>query len=282
MTKAKAREIAAALAAAVGEKDEDTDDGTLTIETITGTLRQVAPGLYQKVFDAEHSERNKRAEKEQQKLQADLDAAKKELDTLKGDGKGSEGGTQTDDQKAARIRELEGQVTRLTAEKTELEGKHKTALAEAKRDVTLESLRALLVGREGDRLEPEYADVLLGTKNLRDRVRVNDDLTVEVLTASGVPYAPGEGKSGLDMLAGDVVEGAKKDKPRLVISNAESGSGTGGNNGRSTGASGGSKDSSFYDGIRKEVVEREKVQTPTGGSAAQRMGLTVVGASGAA
>jgi hypothetical protein len=272
MTKAQLRELFAKVTGTIGDEDQDTDDGTLTMETVTSTLRQASPTVYQKVFDVGHSERDKRAKKELEKVTGELETAKSELEKARGAG-----ATGTDDEKATRIRELEGQVQKLTAEKGDLEKAHRGALAEAKRDARLEGLRAILVGREGDRLEPEYAEVLLQNKALRDRVRINDDGTVDVLSASGVPYAPGEGQDAMTVLAGELVEQAKKDKPRLVISGAEGGSGTGGNGGRATGTGGATGDAQLYTGIRKEVEERQKQAPPTAGSAAQRMGMVQVG-----
>jgi hypothetical protein len=277
MTKAKLRELLASVAAAVGDRDEDTDEGTLTVETITATARAVAPTVYQRVFDAGHSERDKKAKKELEGVQSKLDEATKELTSLKS-GK-SEG---TEDEKTKRIAELEAKVSALETEKTTLVAAHKKELAESARALRVESLRAKLTGRDGEHLDPDYAEVVLGLEANRNRIRVNDDGSVDVLSPSGVPFAPGEGKDALDMLADEMIATAKTAKPKFVLVRGDEGSGLGGSQGR-TGGSGGKAagDQAFFEGIRKDVQDRQKASEPEGGSAATRMGLRVIGAGGA-
>lgn len=268
MTEQELRDLWAKIAGAVGDKDED---GKFTLATLSKMAKEQAHAVFQHIFNVGHSERHKKATTEEKTLRDQVTALETERDELKvkleDAGKG-----QPDASK--RVTELEGQIRTLQTQHAEKEKEFRQQVAAARVDARLESLKAKLVAAD---MDDAYAEVLTQTAGVRGRLKLNDDGTFDVMQATGgIPFAPADGKDGLDLLATELVETTRSSKPSLIRSNAEAGSGTGSNGGRSSGDTrkGGA---ALYDSIRKGVQEAEKAGAPQGGTAAQRLGIRHVG-----
>ena len=266
MTEQELRELWAKLAGAVGDKDED---GKFTLATVARTMKENAHALFQHVFNVGHSERNKKATNDEKALRDQLTAKEEEATRLQSELETAKAG-QPD--AAKRVTELEGQIRTLQQQHADTPKELPGQVAEAKRTARLETLRGKLAAH----LDPDYAEVLVQKAEVRDRVRLNDDGSFDVLQAvGGIPFAPAEGADPMDLLVGELVETTRRTKPTLVTSGAEAGSGTGSTGGQAAERKGG--DAKFFDGIREKAKEEQKRTTPDGGTGAQRMGLRQVG-----
>lgn len=267
MTEAELRALWGQIAGAVGEKDEE---GKFTLRTLATTMKEGAHALFQHVFNVGHSERNKTAQAAEKELRDSISAKEADIARLTGELDEAKKG-QPD--AARRVTELEGKIKELqTAHASETKAL-KESVSQAKKAAKLESLRAKLAGS----LDADYAEVLTMKPEIAERIRLNEDGTFDVLqSVGGIPFAPAEGKDAMDLLVAEVVERTRKEKPSLVTSNAESGSGTG--TGRAAEGGGKAGDASYYEGLRKTVADKQKPSESDAGSAQQRMGMVRVGA----
>lgn len=265
MTEQEFRDLWAKIAGAIGD-----EEGKFSLAAAARMAKDQAHAVYQQIFNVGHSERNKKATTDEAALREQVTALTTERDALK--VKLDEAGKDQPDA-SKRVTELEGQIRTLQTTHADEVKALKASVGEARVEGRVESLRAKLVAGG---MDADYAEVLTLKPDVRKRIKLNDDGTFEVLQANGgIPFAPADGKDGLDLLSGELIEATRTSKPTLITSGVESGSGQGSNGGRSTDSRG--KGAGFYDGIRKGVADAEKAAAPSGGSAAQRMGIRHVG-----
>ncbi len=138
----------------------------------------------------------------------------------------------------------------------------------ATRDSTLGNIRSKLIAAGVDQ---KYAAVMTQDPELMKRIVVREDGTVSILQkgATAIELVPAANQTALDILHTELFEAAKKDAPQLVKVSADGGAGV------TTGGEGGAKGgAAFYEGIRKQKAEEQKV-TVEGGEAAlqKRLGM---------
>lgn len=265
MTEKELREFWARLVGDIGDKDEGEK---VTIATVAKTLKEGAHDVFQHLFNLGHSEATKRAEKaagEAKTALEEKDRALAEKETELAAAKMANPGS------TERVRELEGQVQALQGEKKQLEKDHRAKLRDVTQEAQVSALRARMAGK----LDPDWADVQVQKKEIKARIRVNDDGTVDVLQPDGkIPYAATEGKDGFDLLVDEIVKGAKSSErtSKFVLAETDSGSGTGAGQG---GPTGGTKDAKFYDDLRERAKAENSVERPEGfKTGAERLGVS--------
>ena len=215
-------------------------------------LKETAQPLYQKLYNAGHSDATKSSKQKQADLEkqlADEQAAK-----------------QAAEEQAAELREKQPDIAKLNeqwqaklaAQKKKDDERYeqeKTARQTEREARKKSDLKAALTG-----LDPAYIEI--AAERHADRIRYGEDGKVQLLEEnSEVPVQLGDGKTPFVALA-DEIKG--KADPRWHLSNADRGSGTEGGSG-----AGGS---TLYERIRAEQKAKQEQEAERRRSIAERVG----------
>lgn len=224
-------------------------------------LQSKAQPLFQQIFDKGHAEATRRLNEQKVELEAKLKTAQEELTTAKGQITTLSSG-QPD------IKKFQDEVARLEGELVKVkESSSATVLAE-RLDRQFQTLETKLVAQGVD---PEYASVLLAKADIRKRLQPNKEGAIEVLRDGGIPYSPAEGKTGLDLLADELVG---KAPAKFISSTVDRGSGIKGGGA----GGGGTEGADFFKNLREDLTKKREAEaksTVAGpAEAARRLGMT--------
>lgn len=221
---------------------------------VVSALQNKAQPLFQTIFDKGHSDATARAK-------GKVDEAELKLTTAIGDL------TKAQEQIVTLGKDkpdVQKYIDRVTTLEGELKSTKETAAKEVgaiRVNVEQSNLRAQLLALSVD---PEYAEVLVSKDAVRQRIVQRED-KIEVIGPNGIPFTPVDGKSGVQLLAAELVT---KVPPKFLVSGVDRGSGI-----KIPGA-GGETDAAAYDAIRKEVNDR-KPSGPVGTEAlGKRLGMS--------
>lgn len=228
---------------------------------VVTALQTKAQPLFQQIFDKGHAEATRRLNEQKTEmetkistLQTNLNAAKEQIATL------SNG--QPD------VKKFQDEIARLEGDLNKAKEEAKTTILAERLDRQFQTLETKLVAQGVD---PEYASVMLAKPDIRKRLQANKEGGIEVLRDGGIPYSPAEGKTGLDLLAEELVG---KAPAKFISSTVDRGSGiTGG------GAGGGGKENAdYFANLRKNLEAQREAEAKTAAvgpsEAARRLGMT--------
>jgi uncharacterized protein YdiU (UPF0061 family) len=195
-----------------------------------------AHGLYQTIFDKGHGEGLKKGRDEKKesdenvtKLTADLEKATNDLKTLR---------EKTPDVETVRKQYQTEIDTLKETHKNEIKAeKERTKGIERKR------VKAQLQAKLEKKVKPAFAKVTVQDEDVDKRLRIKDDLSLEVLQAGkDIPFSPADGQDALDLLVDELVSKADAE---WKLAEGDQGSGV---RGGTTGGAG----ANLFDNIRKD------------------------------